>query len=118
MISVLRIFFRLRNENLSPFAAAFWDLKEFLFWPPSKMFQEKFKLIVFVYEDPYSSLSIKVEVNESPFVKFEEKVLLIKIFGLLALRKLFVILFNFFLKINVFKERLLSNALFKFVFRS
>ena len=51
------------------------------------MFQEKLRLIIFVYEDPYSSLSINVEVNESPLVKEVEKVLLIKIFGLLALRK-------------------------------
>ena len=47
-ISDLRIFWILTYEKFSALAEAFCDLEEFLFWPPSKIFQEKFRLIVFV----------------------------------------------------------------------
>ena len=40
-------------------------LYEFLFCPPSKIFQPKFKLTVFVYEDPDFSESIST-AKESP----------------------------------------------------
>ena len=42
-------------------------MEEFLFWPPSKIFHAKFKLIVLVYDDPDSLESIDND-DISPFV--------------------------------------------------
>ena len=52
------------------------DLYNFLFCLPSKIFQSKFKLTVFVYEDPDLPESI-FTAKESPLVKELVNVLLI-----------------------------------------
>ena len=52
------------------------DRYKFLFWPPSKIFQPKFRLTVFVYEEPDFSGFISVD-KESPLLNELVNILLI-----------------------------------------
>ena len=70
-----RIFLKLTYEKFSALADAFC-FEEFYFDRHQRC-SKKLDLL-YLCKDPYSSLSITVEVNESPLVKMK-KVLLIKI---------------------------------------